>query len=119
MSQENASGQPKTGGNANRYKDHNISAVFGARQKLKIKGVEIGNQTPKELATNALTIRSELHRLACVAELLSRLDGPQVRSMLKGLPTVEKKHGKRQSGSNVHETPIAEQNRDQSGDAGG
>ena len=85
-----SSGQPKTKGRKKRYEKDDIHAVLGARQNLKISGVAIGDQTAKDLAVNALTTKSEMHMIACVAELLARLEGHSVRDMLNRLPQVEK-----------------------------
>lgn len=82
-------GPPKINVHKKHYERCDVREVLVARQKLKISGVAIGDQTPKELATNALTVKSDRHMIACVAELLSRLEGHSVRDMLRRLPQVE------------------------------
>jgi hypothetical protein len=52
---------------------------------MRFKGKSIESMTPKELATGALVTRSPRHRMAMVAELLSRLADHDVTPMLNSL----------------------------------
>ncbi len=112
-SPEKTIGQPATSGHKRHYAESDVQAVKAARHKLRISGVEIGVMHSSDLALNALTTKSEMHRMACVIELLVRISGTRdVQKVIDQIPTVKRKDDR----NKIHAVQLRAQDSDHKAD---
>lgn len=88
-----SSGRQPSDGRFERYDAGDVQAVLGARKRLRISTVSIGDLPPRQLAFHALNTRSKRLRMACVAELLARVEPQEATRVIRLLQVYDgKKH---------------------------
>lgn len=86
-----SSGRQPSSGHFERYDAFDVQTVLGARKRLRIGTVSIGDLLPNQLAFHALNTLSKRLRMACVAELLSRVDPQEATRVIRSLQVYDRK----------------------------